>query len=105
LLRAIRNARRGLKYLSSDITRHVVDGYVGRDKDDASAMARLGGREREVLQLIAEGSTSGEIAARLHVSTNTIDTHRRNIMTKLDLHSIAALTRYAIREGLTHVEG
>lgn len=103
LLSAIRKVRQGLKYLSSDVTEAVVDGYLHRPLEDDSAMSKLGGREREVLQLIAEGLTSGEIAARLHLSTNTVDTHRRNIMKKLDLHSIADLTKYAIREGLTDI--
>lgn len=104
LLRAIRKVAKGLKYLSSDVTGSVVDGYVQRDAEQQFAVVQLGGREREVLQLIAEGSTSGEIASRLHISTNTVDTHRRNIMKKLDLHSVADLTKYAIREGLTSVD-
>jgi two-component system NarL family response regulator len=61
----------------------------------------LGAREREVLQLLAEGKTTAETAEILHISTSTVETHRRNIMKKLDLHSIAELTKYAIREGLT----
>lgn len=86
----------------------------GRDKDpptrptllpeNRSAMTRLAGREREVLQFIAEGLNSGEIAGRLKISTNTVDTHRRNLMKKFNLHSIAVLTRYAIREGLTDID-
>ena len=104
LLRAIRAVTRNRKYLSSDITDRVIDGYVNREVEDTSAMAILGGREREVLQLIAEGLTSGEIASRLHISTNTVDTHRRNLMKKLDLHSVAELTKYAVREGLTELD-
>ena len=104
LLTAIRQVRRGRKYLSSDITGTVVDGYVNREVVDTSAQNLLGAREREVLQLIAEGLTSGEIASRLHISTNTVDTHRRNLMKKLDLHSVAELTKYAVREGLTQLD-
>jgi two-component system NarL family response regulator len=104
LLDAIRKARHGMKYLSSDITGSVVEGFVSREVDAASALDRLGGREREVLQMIAEGLTSGEIAAKLHVSTNTVDTHRRNLMKKLDLHSVAELTKYAVCEGLTTLD-
>lgn len=104
LLRAIRAVRTGRKYLSSDITDTVIDSYVSREIEDDSAMSVLGGREREVLQLIAEGLTSGEIAERLHISTNTVDTHRRNIMKKLDLHSVAELTKYAVREGLSDLQ-
>ena len=104
LLRAIREVRRGRKDLSSDVTEPVVEGFVNRDVEDTAKEARLGGREREVLQLIAEGCTSGEIASRLYLSTNTVDPHRRNIMKKLDVHSVAGLTKYAIREGLTNIE-
>lgn len=104
LIQAIREVSHGRKYLSSDVTESVVDGYVKKVIEDNSAMTTLGGREREVLQLLAEGLTSGEIADRLDISTNTVDTHRRNLMKKLDLHSVAELTKYAIREGLTSLE-
>lgn len=104
LLQAIREVSHGRKYLSSDVTESVVDGYVKKVAEDRSAMTTLSGREREVLQLLAEGLTSGEIADRLTISTNTVDTHRRNLMKKLDLHSVAELTKYAIREGLTGLE-
>lgn len=104
LLQAIREVSHGRKYLSSDVTESVVDGYVKKVAEDRSAMSTLSGREREVLQLLAEGLTSGEIADRLTISTNTVDTHRRNLMKKLDLHSVAELTKYAIREGLTGLE-
>lgn len=104
LVHAIREVSHGRKYLSSDVTESVVDGYVKKVVDDRSAMTILSGREREVLQLLAEGLTSGEIAEQLCISTNTIDTHRRNMMKKLDLHSVAELTKYAVREGLTGLE-
>jgi len=104
LLRAVRKVQHGQKYLSSDITDTVVAGLIDREVEDDSATHQLGGREREVLQLIAEGYTSGEIASHLHISTNTVDTHRRNIMRKLDLHTVADLTKYAIREGITGVD-
>lgn len=103
LLEAIHKVRNGQSYLSSDVTGNVMAGFVNREIVDNSAMQALGSREREILQLIAEGHTSGEVAAKLHISTNTVDTHRRNIMKKLDLHSVADLTKYAIREGLTDV--
>lgn len=70
----------------------------------ASPYELLGPREQEVLQLLAEGYTTPEIAERLHISPNTVDTHRRNIMRKLDLHNVVELTRYAIREGLSCVD-
>ncbi len=105
LLLAVRKVMRGFKYLSSDITEGVIDGYVHHEVEDGSATPQLGAREREVLQLVAEGYTSGEIATKLDISTNTADTHRRNIMKKLDLHSVAELTKYAVRERLTDVGG
>jgi two-component system NarL family response regulator len=61
-------------------------------------------REREVLQLLAEGLTSPQIGRRLFVATTTVDTHRRNVMRKLGIHSVADLTKYAIREGLTPLD-
>jgi DNA-binding NarL/FixJ family response regulator len=68
---------------------------------ESSAFSVLTPREREVLQLIAEGWSTKEIASHLNVSAKTVDTHRRQIMDKLELHSIADLTKYAIQEGLT----
>ncbi|HZN68989.1 MAG TPA: response regulator transcription factor [Tepidisphaeraceae bacterium] len=70
----------------------------------ASAFDRLTPREREVLQLMAEGFATKEVAHRLHVSVKTVETHRRQLMEKLDLHSVAELTKYAIREGLTTLD-
>jgi DNA-binding NarL/FixJ family response regulator len=105
LIRAIQAANRGGKYLSAEITDVVVDCYVDRQfPTDRSAYSALRQREREVIQLLAEGKTSKEIAARLNISPATVETHRRNIMRKLDLHSVADLTKYAIREGLTDVD-
>lgn len=102
LLRAVQVVRLGKKYLSPEITDVVVSSYVDKQNEAAaSAYAALGPREREVLQLVAEGITSAGIAERMHISPKTVEAHRRNIMKKLNLHSVAALTKYAIREGLT----
>jgi two-component system NarL family response regulator len=103
LERAVTAATRGLKYLSAEITAGVIESAL-REGTAGSVYELLGAREREVLQLLAEGLTSGEIAARLCVSTSTIETHRRNIMRKLDIHNVAELTKYAIREGITSLE-
>jgi two-component system NarL family response regulator len=100
LLRAVDAARRGLTFLSAEVTSEIVESAL-QQGTEGSVYEILGAREREVLQLLAEGLTSCEIATRLCVSTRTIDSHRRNIMRKLDLHNVAALTKYAIREGLT----
>ena len=106
LLRAIRIVSEGQYYLSPQITGIVIESYVGRlPVKGASKVAALSSREREVLQLLAEGKTSRQIATALHMSGKTADTHRRNIMRRLDLHTIADLTKFAVREGLTALEG
>jgi two-component system NarL family response regulator len=102
---AIRAVVGGRHYLSPGITGTVVASRVrGPAQDGASVSSRLGARERQILQLLAEGHTSSEIARKLHVATSTVDSHRRNIMRKLGLHSVAELTKFAIREGLTSLE-
>jgi len=102
---AIRTTATKKVYLSPKIAAELVDDYVRMSKDPAaSVFESLSPREREVLQLIAEGQATKQAAACLHVSVKTVETHRRSIMTKLDIHSVAELTKYAIREGLTSVE-
>jgi DNA-binding NarL/FixJ family response regulator len=99
---AIRTVVANKVYLSPDISGVVVDSYVRHTpKPESSAFSLLSDREREVLQLLAEGKTAKEIADQLHVSIKTVETHRTNIMTKLNIHRVAELTKYAIREGLT----
>ena len=103
--RAIRVVADGRHYLSPEIAGTVVASRLrGPVQEGASASSPLGARERQILQLLAEGHTSSEIARQLHIATTTVDSHRRNIMKKLDLHSVAELTKYAIREGLTSLE-
>ena len=106
LANAIRQVAGGRKYLSPEITGVVIDDFLlGNPPEEIdTASSVLSAREREVLQLIAEGWSTKQIAAHLYVSIKTIETHRRQIMKKLDLHSIADLTKYAIREGLTSIE-
>jgi two-component system NarL family response regulator len=103
LLHAVEAAALGKKYLCAEVTANVIENAL-RQGTPGSVYELLGAREREVLQLLAEGLTSSQIAERMGVSTSTIETHRRNIMRKLDLHSVAELTKYAIREGITSVE-
>ncbi len=106
LVRAVRAAMAGQVYLSPAIAGIVVEGYRAKRAGAVeSAFSRLTGKEREIVQLLAEGHSTKEIAARLSVSSKTVGTHREHIMGKLQLHSIAQLTRYAIREGLTSLEG
>ncbi len=103
---AIYAVAKGGIYLSPKIAATVVKTYLHQlTNSHGCEQAILTRRERETLQLIAEGRDTKEIASRLHISTKTVDTHRRKIMEKLDLHSIAELTKYAIREGLTGLEG
>jgi two-component system, NarL family, response regulator NreC len=106
LARAIREVMKGKKYLSPDIARGVVDDYVELSSSisDTPAFIVLTDREREVLQQLAEGKSTKEMADELNVSVKTVETHRRNIMQKLNLHSVAELTKYAIREGVTSLD-
>jgi len=105
LVGAIRVVMRDQTYLSRSIADSVIKDYVSLAKRaPTSAFSLLSGREREVLQALAEGKSTKEMAARLGVSVKTVETHRKQIMDKLDLHSVAELTKYAIREGLTPLE-
>ncbi|KPJ99353.1 MAG: LuxR family transcriptional regulator [Desulfobacterales bacterium SG8_35] len=106
LANAIHQVAGGKKYLSPEITGVVIDDFLlgASSGEVAKAASVLSAREREVLQLIAEGWSTKQIASHLYVSIKTIETHRRQIMKKLDLHTIADLTKYAIREGLTSIE-
>ena len=105
LVRAIRSVAADQVYLSPTITGVLVEDYVRRvPARRSSAFAVLTPREREVLQLLAEGHTTRETASRLHTSIKTIETHRRHIMGKLGISSVAEMTKYAIREGLTSLE-
>ena len=105
LAKAIVSVASNKKYLSPDIAGMVIeDSLYGVQQGGKTVSSMLSAREREVLQLIAEGWSTKQIAVHLYVSGKTIETHRRQIMKKLDLHNIADLTKYAIREGLTSVE-
>lgn len=106
LIDAIRTVCAGQIYLSHRVTGVVVEEYLHNRPvaSDTSAYNLLSAREREVLQLLAEGNTTKSIAASLHVSTKTVETHRQQIMEKLNLHSVAELTKYAIKEGLTSLD-
>lgn len=92
-------------YTSPKITDVVMEDYLRKlTQPEPAQESPITPREREVLQLLAEGKSTKEIAAQLFVSGNTVDTHRRRIMEKLDLHSVAELTKYALREGLTSLD-
>ena len=105
LIHAIEEVMQGRTYLSPEVTQGVVDTYVRNTPKPGEnpAFATLTDREREVLQLLAEGRSTKEMAGELAVSVKTVETHRQNIMRKLQLFSVAELTKYAIREGVTTV--
>jgi DNA-binding NarL/FixJ family response regulator len=103
LVMAIQAVYRGDTFLSPTVSGKVVEEYIRRAEAIVSSedsYDRLTPREREVLQLIAEGRTSPEIAEMLHISVKTVGHHRTNLMNKLDIHSTAELTQYAIRKGV-----
>lgn len=102
LLRAIHTVQGGKTYLCPDVAATVANALM-EGSPGQHAAPRITARERQVLQLIAEGHTSARIGERLHVAASTVEVHRRNIMRKLDLHSVAELTKYAIRNGITTI--
>ena len=105
LIRAVRAVARDEKYVSPAIAGVVLEAFVGgAHAQPADPLSPLSSREREVLQLLAEGKTTKEIAARLGLAASTVETHRKQISTKLDVHSVAELTKLAIRAGLTSVD-
>jgi len=101
---AIRAVVRGETFLSSSISQHVVAACLGRLDKERTSLERLTSRQREVLQLIAEGHTTKEIAKELGISVKTAEAYRSELMKELDIHDIASLTRYAIRTGLVSPE-
>ncbi len=111
---AIASVLRGETYLSPAVSKHVIEKYVKRtqtrrdeveDKNPRlSARQHLTSRQREILQLIAEGSTNKDIASTLRLSVKTVDSHRTQLMDKLNIHDVAGLVRYAVRIGLVTVD-
>ena len=102
LVRAIRIVMANQTYLSGEVADILVKDYLACNTPEEFSIFRLlSPREREVLQLLAEGKTSNQIAENLHISVKTVETHRAQIMGKLKIKTIAELTKYAIREGLT----
>jgi len=107
---ALRSVSRGETYLSPSISKHVVDDYLrrvsskGDDKVSLPGLQELTSRQREILQLIAEGNSTKEIAEKLILSVKTIESHRIQLMERLGIHDIAGLVRYAIRMGIVSPE-
>jgi two-component system response regulator NreC len=113
LLAAVRAVARGESFLSPSVARALVSEFAGRsprqsttgeDAPQRDAYDTLSGREREVLQLVAEGYTSPEIAQQLHLSVKTVQSHRAAVMEKLELRDVTHLVRYAVRKGLVDPE-
>lgn len=97
---AVHAVARGESYLSPAVAKRIVEGQVPPRGEGPIGLQRLTPRQREILQLIAEGNSSKEIARKLGVSIKTVETHRTHLMERLDIHDIAGLVRYAIRVGL-----
>jgi two-component system response regulator NreC len=105
LVKAIRIVVSHKTYLSPGVSDIVIRDFVtGWQTTNTSAFSVLSAREREVLQLMAEGRTTNQIADGLCVSVKTVEAHRKQVMTKLGIHSVAELTKYAIRQGLTSLD-
>ena len=105
LTRAIRTVADDKTYLSPAISGVVIEDYLHRlNTTDFTGPDILTDREKEVVQLMAEGNSTKQIALKLHISVKTVETHRRQIMNKLDIHNVAELTKYAIRKGITSLE-
>lgn len=104
LERAIRSVIRGERYLAPAVSKHVLDDYLrllrGDAGPEASKPPALTPRQREILQLIAEGRSTRAIAEKLHLSVKTVETHRAQIMQRLNIFDVAGLTRYAVRAGM-----
>ena len=104
LLAAVRAVASGNSYVSPDIASVVLEGYARRGRAGEADASPLSPREEEIVQLVAEGQTSKEIAYQLKISVRTVDTHRQRVAEKLKIDSVAALVKWAIRHGLTSEE-
>ncbi len=102
LIKAAHSVMAGEIYLSPKITAAVINDYIQINREENPVgLDALSSRERETLQLLAEGKTTKQIAGELFISVKTVETHRQNIMKKLDIYSVADLVKFAVREGLT----
>ena len=100
LIAAVRSLERHMPFLTSRVTEVVLDGFLRGAAEDGTPGETLTPREREVLQLVAEGRSSKNIAGRLGVTVKTVESHRASLMRKLHLRTVADLVRYAVRNGL-----
>jgi DNA-binding NarL/FixJ family response regulator len=104
LVAAVEALQHRRTFFTPRVAQMMLDGYLRPQSErDGSGQCVLTPREREVIQLVAEGKTTKEIATALNLSVKTAETHRTNLMRKLDLHSVADLTLYAVRNGIVHI--
>jgi DNA-binding NarL/FixJ family response regulator len=101
---ALESVLRGRTYFCDAIDRDVVQGFLSAGDVNAEELAVLTPRQREILQLVAEGFSTRDIAERLHVSVKTVETHRAQLMSRLGIHDVPGLVRFAIRTGLVTIE-
>ena len=101
---AIKAVTRGETYLSPGVSKHVIADYIRRISGEATSVELLTSRQREILQLIAEGNSTKMIARTLRISVKTVETHRMQLMERLEIHDIAGLVRYAVRVGLVKLD-
>ncbi|NUM35988.1 MAG: response regulator transcription factor [Candidatus Brocadiae bacterium] len=101
LAQAIRLVMKNQTYLSPKIAGLIVENYIASSHEEITDFSSLTSREKEILQLLAEGKSTKQISLSLHISTKTVETHRQHIMDKLQIYSIAELTKYAIREKIS----
>lgn len=104
LVEAVKTVFNGKTYISPSVGNMIIKEYISKPDDENSVFSILSQREREVLQLLAEGKTTKQIGRLLHISPKTVEAHRLRIMDKLDVDNIAQMTKYAIQEGLTQPE-
>ena len=101
LIKAVKSLARGGSYFSPSVSKVLLDGYLSEGGDGSeNPLSRLTSREREILQLISEGKTNKESARMLSLSINTVESHRKHLMEKLDLHNTAEIVRFAVRNGV-----
>lgn len=97
---ALKTVARGEKYLTPAVVKYAIEAYREKSEGQTGPLAKLSMRQREILQLVAEGQTTKDIAQRLNVSVKTVETHRSQLMERLDIHDVPGLVRFAMRVGL-----
>ncbi len=97
---ALKTVARGERYLTPAVVKYAIEAYREKSEGQAGPLAKLSMRQREILQLVAEGQTTKDIAQRLNLSVKTVETHRVQLMERLDIHDVPGLVRFAIRVGL-----